>query len=298
MDRGDGVYGGGSSEGDYRKVDFNKVKSVPRADTSRTRDDTLRVAIGSMISPRATMDHYQELLTYLGNRMNRPVELVQKKTYAEINQLLDSGEIDVAFICSGPFAADSQKMGLRLLAAPEVQGKPFYRSYLIVNANSTYGSLRELKGKIFAFTDPDSNTGRLVPTFWLSEFGHSPTEFFRQIIYTHGHDNSILAVARGLVDGASVDSLIWEYYRGMNSPLTAKTRVIKKSQPFGIPPVVASRHLSPAASRAVSDALLSMHQNNRGRGILAELKIDRFVPAQKEWYDPVRRMQAKLNLMR
>lgn len=289
---------GCNSEGGYRRVDFNKVKSVPRADTSRPRDDTLRVAIGSMISPRATMSHYQRLLAYLGNRVNRQVELVQKKTYAEIDQLLDIGEIDVAFICSGPFAADSQKMGLRLLAAPEIQGKHLYHSYLIVNVNSPYGDLKDLKGKTFAFTDPDSNTGRLVPTFWLAELGHRPKEFFSQIIYTHAHDNSILAVARGLVDGASVDGLIWEHYREMDPALTANTRVIKKSQPFGIPPVVASRHLSPAISRAVNDALLTMHHNKSGREILAELRIDRFVAAQMEWYEPVRRMQAKLDLTR
>ncbi|RJX33355.1 MAG: phosphate/phosphite/phosphonate ABC transporter substrate-binding protein [Desulfarculus sp.] len=283
---------GCGSDPAYTTVDFKNTKPVPRPDTSGD-GAVLRVAVGSMISPRATMIYYQQILAYLGQKVGRPVDLVQKKTYAEINHLLDTGEIDVAFICSGPFAAGGRRLGLHLLAAPQVQGETFYRAYLIVNAASAYRSLEDLQGRIFAFTDPDSNTGRLVPTYWLAEKNRRPEEFFSEVVYTQAHDNSILAVAKGLVDGATVDGLVWDYYQATEPQLTSRTRIIRKSQAFGIPPVVASRHLSPESRQAVQEALLSMHQNPQGRAILAELRIERFVQARDEWYQPVRRILAK-----
>ena len=69
-----------------------------------------------------------------------------------------------------------------------------------------------------------------------------PETFFSRIVYTYSHDNSIMAVARNLVDGATVDGLIWEFYQEKNPAFTSKTRIIKKSEPYGIPPLVASKN--------------------------------------------------------
>lgn len=281
-----------------KRVDFSRVRPVPRPATAPSPAKSLRVAVGAMISPQQTFHHYRELLTYLGDKLDRQIHLVQRKTYGEINKLLGRGEIDLAFICSGPYAAGNKLYNLELLAAPEVQGRHFYYSYLIVNAQSPYRSLADLRGRVFAFTDPESNTGKIVPTFWLALLGQRPETFFAQVIYTHGHDNSIMAVARGLVDGAAVDGLIWDFYHRIDPSFTAKTRIIKRSEPFGIPPVVASHYLPLQLKQAIRQVLLTMHQDPQGRKILSGLLIDRFVPAQDQWYDSVRRMLSKLESQR
>ena len=156
----------------------------------------------------------------------------------------------------------------------------------------------DIHGHTFAFTDPDSNTGRLVPTYWLAEIRERPENFFSRIIYTYSHDNSILAVARGLVDGAAVDGLIWEYYQAKSPAFTSKTRVIKKSEPFGIPPLVASRQLDGEAKARIQRLLFTMHQDPEGKKILAELMIDRFIPPREEWYDTLRQMNQRLARLR
>ena len=285
---------GCTQQDEAKRVDFSRVKLVARPTVPPSPAKPLRVAVGAMISPQQEFHHYQELLSYLGTKLNRKVHLVQRKTYGEINKLLGRGEIDLAFICSGPYATGGKRYNLELLAAPEVQGSHFYRSYLIVNSQSPYHSLADLRGRVFAFTDPESNTGRIVPTFWLAGMNQRPETFFAQVIYTHAHDNSIMAVARGLVDGAAVDGLIWDYYHRIDPSLTAKTRVIKKSEPFGIPPVVGSRYLSAQLKQDVRRVLFDMHTDPQGRKILGGLMIDRFVPAQDAWYGSVRNMLSKL----
>ncbi len=278
-------------DGDTRVVDFSKTIPVARPGTETQNRPVLRVAVAAMVSPKETFVYYRQLLDYLAGNLGWEVELVQRKTYGEISELIGKGQIDLAFVCSGPYAVGKDRYGFDLLATPEVAGSHFYRSYLIVNTDSAFQRLEDLRGRTFAFTDPDSHTGKLVPTHWLAELNEQPETFFGKTIYTYSHDNSILAVARGLVDGAAVDGLVWEYYQQRNPSLTAKTRVIRQSEPYGIPPVVASKVLSSELRERISQLLFAMHQDPNGRKILQELLIDRFVAPREEWYDTIRQME-------
>jgi phosphonate transport system substrate-binding protein len=278
-------------------VDFSKTVAVERPVDRSPGHPLFRVAVAAMISPKETFVYYRQLLDYISGKLGREVQLIQRKTYDEINELLGKGEIDMAFLCSGPYVKGKEKYGFELLATPRVQGSHLYQAYLIVNKGSPYHHLDDLRGRIFAFTDPDSNTGRLVPMYWLAQMKEQPETFFGKSIYTYSHDNAILAVAKALVDGASVDGLIWEYYNHKNPTFTSKTRIIKKSEPYGIPPLVASKYLLPELKEHIRELLFSMHQDPEGQEILRELMIDRFIAPEEEWYHPIRRMKKKLALL-
>ena len=73
----------------------------------------------------------------------------------------------------------------------------------------------------------------------------TPDSFFRKYVFTYSHDNSIKSVAEKLVDGAAVDSLVYDYTVARSPLFSAKTRVIQKSGPYGIPPVVVHPGLNP-----------------------------------------------------
>jgi phosphonate transport system substrate-binding protein len=289
-----GCKGENRSKQDTVVVDFGQVlpETEPRAGQDNRKQ--LRIAVGAMVSPRETYTQYRELFAYVSRRLDRELVFVQRKTYAEINELFRKGRLDLAFICSGPYALGQKDSGFDLLVAPQINGSHFYHSYLIVNTDSPFQSLQDLEGKAFAFTDPHSNSGHIVPLYWLHQMGTRPEEFFAQTIYTFSHDNSILAVAKGLVDGAAVDSLIWEFMRQAGSEIVQKTRVIRNSQPFGIPPIVVSSDISDELRPKVQDLLLNMHASEPGTSILSELDIDKFIPADDSWYDPIRTIHTEL----
>jgi phosphonate transport system substrate-binding protein len=279
---------GGDSE--YKRVDFSKTVAISHPDTHPAQDKVLRVAVAAMISPKETFIYYRELLDYIGRNAGLGIQLIQRKTYDEINALFVKGEIDLAFICTGPYAAAREKYGFDALATPQVRGQPFYQSYLIVPKDSPYQRFEDLRGRVFAFTDPDSNTGAMVPRFWLAKVGETPESFFSKTIFTYSHDNSILAVAKGLVDGAAVDGHQWEYFQHFTPTLTSRTRVIRKSEPYGSPPLVASGRLPDDLKTKIRGILLAMHQEPDGREILDKLLIDQFLAPREEWYEPVRAM--------
>ena len=285
-----------NNETGYTSVDFSKIVKVDRTESRYDENTGLRVAVAAMVSPKETVVHYRELLDYLGRKLERRVHLIQRKTYGEINELFVERQLDLGFICSGPYTGGDQEYGFEVLAIPQVNGSNFYQSYLIVHKDSRFQNLENLRGGTFAFTDPESNTGRLVPVYWLLQQRETPDIFFKKSIYTYSHDNSILAVARKLVDGAAVDGHIWEYYNRRDPVDTSKTRIIRKSESFGNPPVVASTYLSGKVKERIRQALFSMHLSSDGKRILAELMIDRFIVPKETWYDPIRRMKQTLSL--
>jgi phosphonate transport system substrate-binding protein len=284
---------GCTGENDVTSIDFSRRVSVQQQKAPVEKNIYFRVAVGSMISPKETVGNYHQLLNHIASRLGRRIQLVQRKTYSEINELIGLGKIDLAFICSGPYVGGREKYGFEALAMPRVRGSHFYQAYLIVNKNSSFRTLDDLGGKTFAFTDPESNTGRLVPAYWLKLKGKSPDLFFGKTIYTYSHDSSIMAVAMSLVDGASVHGHIWEYYNKRDPMHTARTRIIRKSDLFGNPPVVVSNKMPEPLKENIRALLLNMHQTPEGKKILDGLMIERFVTPREECYKPILTMMSK-----
>lgn len=253
-------------------------------------DEPLRVAIAAVVSPQSTMRAYGDLVTYLGEWMGREEQMVQGQTYTEINELLKASQVDVALVCTGAYVVGERDFGMELLVVPQVGGETVYRSYIIVPADSSARSLLDLRGKVFAFTDPMSNTGHLAALYMLKGMDETPSHFFRKTIFTYNHDKSIRAVAGRLVDGAAVDSLVYDNPVAIEPAFREKVRVIETSPPYGIPPVVVHPRLSPEVRARLRDILLTMHQDEEGKAILARLHIDRFVLPDKGAYNSVRQM--------
>lgn len=266
-----------------RLSDLRPLPPTPPAEVA-----PLRVAVAAVISPRGNVESYTPLLTYLGQKLNRPVEMVQRRTYQEVNDLLADGQVDVAFVCTSAYVAGKQDFGMQLLAAPQVNGATVYYSNLIVPAASPARSMADLAGKVFAFTDPISFSGRVYPTSLVRGLGAEPETFFSRTFFTYSHDNAIRAVADGLTDGAAVDSLVYDFAVARDPALAAKVKVIHRSPPFGIPPVVVGPDVRPQLRAELHDLLLDLQHAPEGPAILAALGFDRFVPIEDAAYDSVR----------
>ncbi|NQT46180.1 MAG: phosphate/phosphite/phosphonate ABC transporter substrate-binding protein [Candidatus Omnitrophica bacterium] len=276
-------------------VEFDFEDTIEIEGVDNPAKPQIKICVGSMITPEEGYAYYKRLLDYLGRKLDLEVNFVEKRTYAEVNALLKNGSIDVAFVCGGPYVIGHDEFGLNLLAAPVVDGKSVYYSYIIVAKDSRIEKFEELEDKTFAFMDPLSNTGKLIPSYMLHEIGRTPREFFKETLYTYSHDNSIKAVAHGIVEAAAVDSLIWEYKYKTGCEDTLQTRIIRVSEPYGIPPVVARPGMEEEMKTKIKDILLTMHDDDEGKEILGGMFIDRFADISDGSYDTIRDLRSALN---
>lgn len=275
-------------------IDLSDLHPLPvRHDEGIT---PLRVSVAAVISPRGTAESYQPLLAYLSEALDRPVELVQRRTYQETNDLIESGAVDVAFVCTSAYIAGRDAFGMELLAGPEVSGESVYHSLLIVPAGSQATTMRDLQGKVFAFTDPMSFSGRVYPTYLVQQLNAVPGSFFSRTFFTYSHDEAIYAVANGLADGAAVDSLVYDFAVERDPTLTEQIRIIHRSPPFGIPPVVVSPNVRPRQRAIMQEVLLNMHHSASGRRALHALGIERFILMNDSAYNSARRITERVSL--
>jgi len=249
----------------------------------------IRVAVTPATSPERSLVLFQWFVDYLGAVLKRKTILLQRLSYAEVNDLLRHRACDIAFICTYPFVQAERDFGAELLVAPQINGKITYKSYIIVPSTSKAVSLLYLRGKRFASSDILSNSGWLFPALWLLEKGEDPERFFQEHLLTGSHDRSILAVATGYVDGAAVDSLVYDYMVREDPSLPEKIRIILESPDFGMPPVVAHPKMDTALRKSIIEILTGMHETQGGKIVLKKLGIDRFVIPDDTLYDGVRK---------
>ncbi len=264
---------------------------VGAAPAPKPADKTICFAISAMVSPARTFSYYQDFIHYLTAKIGRKVCLKQRKTYREVNDLLSAGSVECGFICTGAFVHTDPKNEFPMIAVPVIQGKETYQSYIIVARKSPYTSIKDLEGKVFAYTDDLSNTGALYPRYLIGKMGVEDEEFFAYSFYTHSHDKSIQAVVLGIADGAAVDSLVYRFLQKRRDPIILKTRVIQRSPDFGIPPIVASPKTKPLFRQKMREVLLAMDRDPAGRKILRNLEIDRFARPRRGLYDSVIEME-------
>lgn len=267
----------------------------PPMDTASTPNPAdIRISIAGMFTPKETYSIYSDLLDYIGEKTGRSTVLQQTGSYMSVNDLLAHKGTDFALLCSGGYVEASHHMSLIPLVAPVVNGQPLYYSYILAREGSGIEKFEDFRGRRFALTDPLSLTGSLYPMSRLESAGYSLDDFFGEYIYTFNHDNSIKAMMEGVVDGAAVDSLIFDYMKARNPASVEGLVVIEKSPPFGSPPIVARPGIPKEMRDELVGVLVGMQDDPKGREILAQLGIERFVQVDESLYQSIEQLEAEM----
>ncbi len=240
------------------------------------------------------LDLLATLRSYLERVWSREVQIITRRTYQEITLLLVSGQIDAAWICGYPYVQYREQ--LELVAVPLWNNRPLYQSYVIVDADRHVDSFPELKGDTHAFSDPDSNSGFLVTRALLADLHTKPETFFRHHFFTYGHRNVVRAVASGLANSGSVDGYVGEVLSIVEPELTKPTRVLRKSEWLGFPPVACGKSRPSGLSvDELAAAFVGMSSDPEARRALQMLHLDGFARSDPAMFDAI---AAKMNYVR
>ena len=246
----------------------------------------VRFAVVPVWAPERTLDAHYDLATHVSVAIHRPLRVVQRRTYGEINELLRHGSVDAAILAAGAYlAATRDGIGLEVIAVPVNAEGPVSHSVFVVAVDSPLHSVEDLEGHSFGLNDPLSLSGNYYPLSVVYERGKEPRTFFSHTMYTYGDYGSLRAVLDGIVDAAAVDSLAYDF-DGPRRDL----REIHRSPPLGISPIVVPTSADPELVAGLTRALLTMHTKVDGREILATLHLRRFEAPPPGLYDEAARV--------
>ncbi|MBP7690156.1 MAG: PhnD/SsuA/transferrin family substrate-binding protein, partial [Thermoflexales bacterium] len=92
----------------------------------------------------------------------------------------------------------------------------------------------------------------------------------------------------------AVDSLVYDYAIQREPELAQRTKIVFRSEPFGIPPVVAGPQARPQVVAEVRDLMIGMAADTDGQRVLSGLNIDRFITVEDRIYDSARQLEAQI----
>ncbi len=275
-------------------IDFTTVQT-PAAPTHTETAAPLRIAFASVISPKETRQSYQIIVNYIAQQRHRPAVLLQRRTYEELNKLMSNGDADIAFFSTGAYSAYQGKTPIELLALVQTNGSVFYNTYLITATDSDITDFSQLRGRVFAFTDPLSYSGRQAIDFLLLDRHTSAEMYFSRSFYTYNHDKSIWAVANRLADGASIDSQIYDFVKQTNPQLCGKVRIFAVLPEAPTGPVVIRQDLPAEEKEELRQIFYTMDQDPALQKAMQRALIDKFVPPDPALYAELRHKYAMRN---
>ncbi len=146
---------------------------------------------------------YEAFVAYLSKEIGIPVKLRIANDYAAVIEGQLAGNIHIAQYGPASYARAYMNGVKAEPFAMQVNkdGAKGYYSVLWVKADSTYQKIEDLKGKNLGLVDPNSTSGNNVPRFAMDKMGIEPEKFFSNVVYTGTHDNAIIALQQGQVDG-------------------------------------------------------------------------------------------------
>src|SRR5919112_1021892 len=263
-------------------------------DSGRSRK-VLRVGFVPAEDAQQVMQNAQPIVDILEKQLGMEIQPFVAADYTGVVEALRVNKLDVAFLTPASYVLAKNEADVKVVLKSERKGIASYYAAIITRADSRIRTLEDLRGKTFAFGDALSTTGNIFPRKMFKERGIDPVRDFKQILYSGGHDATVLAVLNGKVDAGATyanspdgDDTAWMRYL-KNPEDVKKIRAIAFSEPIPADNLVISGNLDEAIAKKVEEVFLQLSREPKGKQMMRELyQIDGFVPATDRDYDSVR----------
>src|SRR5580700_125236 len=169
------------------------------------------------------------LKAYLTQAMGQSVNIEAPGSFKETVGRLADDSYDFACLGALVYIRAHAKYGVIPLVqrVTDVQ----YHTVFITGTGSSIYSLRDLRGKQFAFGDIDSTSAHLLPYHELRQAGINP-ETDLKYRYTGSHLATAALVANGAVDAGAIDKTFFDFLISGGKLDSTKVRVFYTSEPY------------------------------------------------------------------
>lgn len=236
----------------------------------------------------------QPLVELLGKAVGKEVKPFIATDYTGIVEAFRAGKLDIAFLTPAAYVMANQEAGVKVVLKAERHGKSFFYSAIITRKDSGINKLEDFKDKTFSFGDALSTSGHIFPKKLFLDKGIDPKVAFKNVIYSGGHDATVLAVLNKKVDGGATFSNdtngkdgAWTQF--LKPEEADQIKAIAFSAPIPADNICVSKDLDPKISDKLQKAFIELGKDKKGQELIQKLyRIDGFVQATDSDYESVK----------
>jgi len=254
--------------------------------TSQASSKPLIFGVHPYLHSATLIERFKPLMDYLEKGMEEDIQIRVGTSYADHIQAFARGEIDFAYFGPASFISlTTENKSYRLLGRLSFSGKDTFRGAIVIRENSSLKSLSELKGKRFAFGDPNSTLSNLVPKRMLQDAGVN-LEDLASYSNLKNHHNVALAVLLGNYDAGGIKSEVFDEYKARG------LKVLQWTPDIPTHLFVAGPNLSAEKLKKLSQLMLNLQDSSEAKDILFKIKkgTTAIIPANYGEYQALRQL--------
>jgi phosphonate transport system substrate-binding protein len=232
---------------------------------------------------------------HLEKVLGQPVEFLIAKDYQDSVDMLFDGRANAAYIgAASYFEALERGAKVRPLVAPidRYTARPWYRSCILVPANSPIKSLEDLKGKRVGFVSRSSTSGYLKPLAALRKLNIEPDRDFAQVIFGGTHDRTEALLGKQ-ADAIATNLATYTRWKQQGKLTAQATRMLWQSDPSPHSPVLISENLPPELVEKLTEAFLTTPE---GIQDLMGAETAGYTLVEEEDYESIQELRQQLKL--
>jgi len=231
-------------------------------------------------------ERFDKLVKYLEKTLGLPIEFKTSTDYAGIITGMQFKHVDFAYFGPKSYVEAAARANAEAFAIEVTEdGSKGYHGLIITRKGSNLKNMADIKGKTWAFTDPNSTSGTLVPTvYFVKELKIVPEQYFSKVIYSGSHEASMLSIKGGKIDAASTNDLDMARGEGKHWNKDKDFEIIWTSKLIPGSPMAYRKDLPDSLKKAIKAAFLA-YNDKEG---LAQLKLSKYDDVSDAVYDPIR----------
>ncbi|MED1865666.1 phosphate/phosphite/phosphonate ABC transporter substrate-binding protein [Fictibacillus nanhaiensis] len=242
---------------------------------------------------KGALDKLQKVLS---EKMEREVKITSYPDYNGVVEAMNYDKIDMAYFGPLTYVVAHEESGAKAIVTQLIKGEPFYYSYLITHKDSKYENFEDMvsdaKNVKFAFGDPSSTSGSLIPSIKLKDEGIYRSESdsdFNNVRFTGSHDATALAVQNKQVDVGAIDSAIYDKLIEEGAIDGDQFKVIWKSEKLFQYPWAVSKSTDEKTMKKLQKIFLDI----KDKEILDAFGATGFTKADNKDYESIRQAAIK-----
>lgn len=259
-------------------------------------DNPVKLSFVPSVDSKLIEEKAQDVKKFLESNTPYKYKISVPNSYIAVVEAFGTKRADVSTLNTFGYILANEKYGVQALITSIRYGSPTYRAQIIARADGPVKSLKDITGKKFAYVDPASTSGFLLPKKLFKDENIRPKE----TVFAQRHDNVVMMVYNKQVDAGAT-----YYTPPENGVVNDARRLVLKQHPDvlekikivhltgEIPndPIVFRKDLPDEMKNIIADAFIKFVATSQGKDTLnAIFSITALKRTDDKEYDSVRKM--------